>query len=134
MSNTTDTPKPPDLAPHLDELLALIRTALAQDADTDARSAGAVACRAILGTLDPTSRAGAPPVGTTPTVPMPSPTRSATSPIASPIATLLGAIGAVPREQLLEVIGGLRWLLGRQGPTYRTRPAPAPTRPPEGGS
>ena len=130
MSDTTDTPKPPDLAPQLAELLALIRTALAQDADTDARSAGAIACRAILGTLDPTTRAGAPPVSTTPPVPTPSPTRSATS----PIATLLGAIGAVPREQLLEVIGGLRWLLGQQGPTYRTRPAPAPTRPPEGGS
>jgi hypothetical protein len=47
---------------------------------------------------------------------------------------LLGAIGQVPREQLLEVIGGLRWLLGQQGPTYRTRPAPVPPRPPSGGT
>jgi hypothetical protein len=127
MSDTTDTPKPPDLAPRLDELLALIRTALVQDAGADARSAGAIACRAILGTLDPTSRAGVPPVAATPPIPT---SPAASSAVASPIATLLGAIGQVPREQLLEVIGGLRWLLGQQGPTYRTSPAPVPPRTP----
>jgi hypothetical protein len=132
MSDTTDTPKLPDLAPRLDELLALIRTALAQDAGSDARSAGAIACRAILGALDPTSRAGVPPVAAAPPIPT---SPAATSPAAtSPIVTLLGAIGQVPREQLLEVIGGLRWLLGQQGPTYRTRPAPVPPRAPSGGT
>jgi hypothetical protein len=37
---------------------------------------------------------------------------------------LLGAIGKIPREQLLEVVARLRWLFGGQAPTYLARPVP----------
>ena len=41
----------------------------------------------------------------------------------------LGAIGSMPREQLLElVVGGLRSMLAHRAPTYHARPVPAPTR------
>jgi len=113
----------------IDELVATIRAALAPDAGTEVRSAGAIACRAILGALDPTSRPSglsaipASPAATSPT--------STSAGSASPIAALLGTIGQIPRDQLLEVVGGLRWLLGQQGPTYLTRPTPI-ARPPGG--
>jgi hypothetical protein len=147
MSDPQDKSDPPDHAHRLDELLNAIRSALAQDAGADARSAGAVACQAILGVLDPTSRAS----GGAGTPSRMSTSPAATSPIAtllgairqlpataaststSPIAGLLGAISQIPREQLLEAIGGLRGLLGQQGPTYLTRPTPPPMRP-AGGS
>jgi hypothetical protein len=122
MTDTQDKPNAPDNAQRLDELITTIRAALASDAGTDVRSAGAIACRAILGALDPTSRP-APGVSPTP------PSSAAASPQSSPIAALLGAIGQIPREQLLQVIGGLRWFLGQQGPTYLPRPMP-PTRSP----
>ena len=53
-------------------------------------------------------------------------TPSSVSP-ASPFAALFDALGQVPREQLLGVIGGLRSLFGAQGPTYRSAPAPRST-------
>lgn len=132
MTDTSDNSSTSDNTNRLDELVTTIRAALAQDAGADARSAGAIACRAILGALDPTSR---PTTGFSPAPPSPAarPSTTASPTTTSPIATLLGAVGQIPREQLLEVIGGLRWLLGQQGPTYLTRPAPAPARPQGGG-
>ena len=130
MADTQDKPTPNDNAPRLDELLTTIRSALAQDAGQDARSAGAVACRAILGALDPASRPGAPFTPVSPPAASASTSPSASAPT-SPIAALIGAIGQIPREQLLDVIGGLRWLLGQPGPNYLTRPMPAP--PPSSG-
>jgi hypothetical protein len=43
-------------------------------------------------------------------------------PATSPMSALLGAIGKIPREQLLDVVSGLRWLFGGQAPTYLPRP------------
>jgi hypothetical protein len=133
MSDSPDNSTVSDSTSQLEELLTTIRTALAQDAGADSRSAGAIACRAILGTLDPASRSSTP----FNRIPMVAPGASSTQPStssvpASPIAALLGAIGLVPREQLLDVIGGLRWLLGQPAPAYLTRPTPP--RPPGDGS
>jgi len=135
MSDTTDNAISPDPAAGVDQLLATIRHALAEDVGADVRSAGALACRAILGVLDPASRSSIPPSTASPTTP-PS--------VTSPLASLLSAIGpssmsppgtsSISREQLLALLaGGLRSLLTRSEPAYRTFPAPTPTRPPEGG-
>jgi hypothetical protein len=125
MTDSQDKPNIPDSSSRLDELLMTVRAALASEAAAEARSAGAVACRAILATLDPQSRpaAGSPSVSPSPATVPPTPQ--------SPIAAVLGAIGQIPRERLFEVLSGLRWLLGQPGPTYR--PRPAPTRPEGGG-
>lgn len=136
---------PPDNQHRIDELLNAIRSALAQDAGADARSAGAVACQAILGVLDPTSRvstaAGTPsPVSTSPATTSPLATllgairqmpATAASTSTSPFASLLGAIGQIPREQLFEFIGRLR-SLGQPGPAYLSGPTPPPMRPASG--
>lgn len=141
MSGTPDQQKTSDHAPQLDELLTTIRTACGPEAGADARTAGLIACRAILGVLDPASLAG----GTTATSPPRTSTPSTpTSPIAnllgafgqvspsaaaqqtSPIAGLMGAISQIPREQLLDLVGGLRWLLGQPAPAYLTRPVSPP--------
>jgi hypothetical protein len=112
VTDTQDNPKPSDLTQRLDDLFTAIRGGLTSEAPADARSAGAIAARAILGALDPLS------------------TRSATATApTSPITAALGAIGSIPREQLLEfVVGGLRSILTQKVPTYHARPAPAPTR------
>lgn len=134
MSDTTDNTTSPDPDTGIDELLATIRHALAEDVGADVRSVGALACRAILGVLDPVSRASIPPS-------TPSPPRS---PVTSPLASLLSAIGpsptsasgtgSIPREQLLALLaGGLRSLLSRSEPAYRTFNARTPTRPPDDG-
>jgi hypothetical protein len=118
MTDTQGKPNATETAHRLDELVTTIRGALAQDAAGDVRSAGALACRAILGVLDPSSRS---------TTPAPSSPSSPTS----PFTAALGAIGAIPREQILEfIVGGLRSVLTQRGPSYLTRPAPAPTRTP----
>jgi hypothetical protein len=118
MTDTQDKPNATDPAHRLDDLFTTIRGAIAQDAASDARSAGALACRAILGVLDPSSRS-------TPSVPT-----SPTSPT-SPLTAALGALGSIPREQILEfLVGGLRSVLTHRGPAYHTRPAPAPARTP----
>ena len=119
MTDTQDKPNPPTTAHRLDDLITAIRSALAQDAAADARSAGASACRAILDVLDPSSRTTTPPAPASPPAP--------TSPM-SPIAAALGAVTSIPREQILEfVVGGLRSMLTQRAPTYLSRPAPSPT-------
>jgi hypothetical protein len=144
MTDSQDKPNVSDSASRLDELLLTIRTSLEQDAGSEARSAGAVACRAILGALDPIAPPHVPTPG--PSVPAASTSPiatllgalarnpSATSLTSSPVAALLAAISQIPREQLLEALGGLRWLFGQQGPTYLTRPAPVPQQSAGGGS
>lgn len=118
MTDTHDKPSPPDAAHRRDDLIATLRSALAQDASAEARSAGASACRAILGVLDSSSRAAT----------APAPPSSPSSPT-SPIAAVLGAVTSMPREQILElVVGGLRSMLTQRAPTYLPRPAPAPAR------
>jgi hypothetical protein len=113
MTDTQDKPTPPATAHRLDDLITAIRSALAQDAAADTRSAGAIACRAILGAIEPSA----------PRVPSP----AAPS---SPIGAALGAIGSIPREQILEfVVGGLRSIFAQSSaPAYRSRPMPAPSR------
>jgi hypothetical protein len=122
MSDPTDSLKPSDLSNHVDELLATIRAALAQDAAAEVRSAGTLACRAILRALDPAARTSTPVVS--------SPPSSATAfPASSLISSVLATINTIPRDQLLELVGGLRWLFGGQGPIYLSRPTLPPTRP-----
>ena len=119
MTDTQGKPNATDTAHRLDDLFTTIRGALAQDAAGDVRSAGALACRAILGVIDPSSRATTPSAPTSPGSPT------------SPLTAALGAIGSIPREQILEfIVGGLRSVLTQRGPSYLTRPAPAPTRTP----
>ena len=132
MADTQDNSSSSDSTHRLDELLATIRGALAQDAAADARNAGAVACRAILGVLDPASRPGAPFTPVPPTSPSASTPPTSTAPT-SPFAALFGALGQVPREQLLDVLGGLRWLFSAPGPTYRSAPTPTVPRSTGGG-
>jgi hypothetical protein len=132
MKDTQDNPSAPGNAPQSDELIAAIRTALAPAASADARSAGAIACQAILSALDPMAR---PLSGVAPTPPPPSGTTPTSPSSTSPLATLVAAVGQMPREQVLGMLGnGLRWLLAPQAPTYLARPAPPPTRPPGSGS
>jgi len=135
MSDTTDHATSPDPAVGVDQLLAAIRRALAEDVGSDVRSAGALACRAILGVLDPASRASIPLA-----TPQPSTSPSVTSPLASLLSaigsspTSASGIGSIPREQLLALLaGGLRSLLTRSEPAYRTFTAQTPTRPTDGG-
>jgi hypothetical protein len=97
----------------VDDLITAIRSALAQDAAADVRSAGAIACRAILGVLDP-----------------PAPRAPSPAAPSSPIDAALGAIGTIPRDQLLGfVMGGLRSIFAQSSaPAYRSRPTPVPPR------
>jgi hypothetical protein len=142
MTDSQDKSNTSDTASRLDEVRLTIRTALAQDAGSDARSAGTMACQAILGVLDPTSRPHAPATAGPPASTSSIATLlnaigrspATTSSTSSPVAALLAAISQIPREQLLEAIGGLRWLFGQQGPTYLTRPATAAPPAPGGGT
>lgn len=72
----------------MDDLLDTIRTSMAADATTEAKAAGAVACRTLLAALE-----------TNPGEPLVTPTAPAASPIANAIAMLRG----VPVDQLLDV-------------------------------
>src|SRR5690242_8330371 len=84
--DATDSPNSSDPALRLDELVETLRAALTQDAGAEVRSAGALACRTILGALDPTGRTGD--SSAMPRSP------AVTSPTAtSPIVALLGALG-----------------------------------------
>jgi hypothetical protein len=112
MSDPNDSDGPGDAAGHVDGLVSSIRSALASEASADARAAGAVACRAILGTLEPAATRNA--------------ARSSSSLDASPLgATPSGAtLGSIPREQIVAfLVMGLRSLLGQgAAPTYRAPP------------
>lgn len=144
MSEITDSPKSPDPTHRIDELLTTIRDALAQDAPIEVRSAGAIACRAILGALDPTIRTSAPtallashgaasfaassPIATLLTALGQVPT-SMPGEAASPLTSLLGAIGQIPREQLIgSLVVGLRSLFSSGRPAYLVRPMLVPVR------
>lgn len=135
MSDTTNNTTPPDPATGANELLATIRNALAEDVGTDVRSAGALACRVVLGMLDPPSRGS--------DMPSTSPASNPSS-VTSSLASLFSAIGrppssssgpgSIPREQLLGLLtGALRSVLSQSEPMYRTAPVPAGLRPPDGG-
>jgi hypothetical protein len=147
MNETTDSLKSPGPTHRIDELLTTIRDALAQDAPTEMRSAGAIACRAILGALDPTIRTSAPaalssshgaassaassPMATLLTALGQVPT-AMPGEAASPLTSLLGAIGQIPREQLIgSLVVGLRSLFSSSGPAYLIRPIPVPMRIPD---
>jgi hypothetical protein len=114
MSDSNDNNNP-DAASRVDDLVATIRNALATDASSESRATAASACRAILGVLDPTTRSNLPPSA-------PSPTSTASA-ATSPLASALGAIGQIPKEQLLGfLVGGLKSLMSQSGPNYLTAP------------
>lgn len=116
--NDHETPSAP---PGIDDLFTALRSALANDATPEVRSAGANACRVMLGALDPASLRNA---ARPPTAP---PTSSALG--GSPLGGVLGALGSIPREQIVEfLVTGLRSFLTPSAPTYHLRPMP-PTKP-----
>jgi hypothetical protein len=119
MSDPHDNDKPSDPAGRIEELVSAIRTALASEASADARSAGVTACRAILRTLEPSATRNGPML-------------APTSPLAgSPIGAALGALGSIPREQVVGfLVTGLRSVFGQgASPTYRSPPARPPAAP-----
>jgi hypothetical protein len=118
MTDPQDKPSPPDTTHRLDEMFTTIRSAFVQDAASNTRSAGALACRTLLGELDPPSRTTAPPTATSPASPSPP----------SPITAALGPLGQIPREQLVALlVGGLRSILGQgTSPPYRSPPQRGP--------
>lgn len=103
-----------DATSRSEDLVSVIRAALASDASPEARSSGAGACRAILRGLEPApTRNGVPP------------SSSASMLAGTPLGAALGAISAIPREQILElVVTGLRAIMSQSAPTYHARPAP----------
>lgn len=92
------SPEPTDIAPPLATLIAKIQSAVARDASTEARAAGATACRSILTVLEakPGTPLAAPPATAT----------SSTSPIAGLLSQpgFLSKLAAMPREQLLDLL------------------------------
>jgi hypothetical protein len=107
-SNTSDA------ANHIDDLVSAIRTALAPDAPSEARTSAANACRVILRGLEPAGMRNGAPIAT------PASTLAGT-----PLGAALGALGSIPREQILEfLVTGLRAVLTQTAPVYRGRPAP----------
>ena len=75
----------------MEDLLNMIRSALAGDASDDVKASGAVACRTILARLEPTAAA---------------PIAASAPPSQSPaetIASVVGMLRGVPPEQLLDL-------------------------------
>ena len=104
-----------DAASRIDDLVSAIRNALAADATHEAKANAATACRVILRGLEPAPvRNGAP-------------SSSLAGMLAgTPIGAALGAVGSMPREQILEfIVNGLRSVLSHSAPTYHARP-PSP--------
>jgi len=97
----------------MDDLIESIKTAIANDANDEARAKGAVACRTILSTLQ--TQAGEP---MAPAAPMPE------APTATQIASIVGALRQLPPDQLLDLaIARLRAAL----PSAAEAPTTAPT-------
>jgi hypothetical protein len=92
--------EPDDIAPPLAAMIASIRTAIAQNASLQARSAGASACRSILTVLE--AKPGQPLATASPS---PLPTQPQ-SPLASLLSQpgLLNQLAAMSREQLLDLL------------------------------
>jgi len=119
MSDVNDSHETPSFPPGIDDLFTSLRSALANDAAPDVRSAGANACRVLLGALDPASlrNAARPPAAPPPSSPL----------SGSPLGAALGALGSIPREQIVEfLVTGLRAFLTPSAPTYHLRPMPVP--------
>jgi hypothetical protein len=98
MTDSQEEPNPSNDA-RFDELLTTIRSALAQDAGSDTRNAGAIACRTVLRVLDPTTRSttGAPP-------------------------SMFSTTGSGTTSPIVTAVSALRALLSQSGPSYRTAP------------
>jgi hypothetical protein len=119
MSDVNDH-ETPSVPPAIDELLTALRSALANDASPEVRAAGANACRAMLGALDPAALRNA---ARPPAAPPTSPALGG-----SPLGAALGALGSIPREQIVEfLVTGLRAFLAPNAPTYHLRPMPVPS-------
>jgi len=109
----------------MESQLETIRAALMEDADDEARSAGASACRAILATLalaETTQSSAHSPPASAPTLPN-----------AAELAAMLSVIKTVPVDQLLDLaINRLRAALpagavvAPSGPTLKFHLLPTP--------
>lgn len=95
------TPDPGDRMAQLHELVATIRASVAPGVTSEARAAGATACRAILAALE--AQVGQPLVATT-TSPT---TAQSPPPSASPLARILSQLAGMPREQLTGILSQL---------------------------
>ena len=92
----------------MENVLEAIQAAVASDASTEARAAGAVACRMILAALE--GAPGEPMAAAIPTSP-------------SPIASIVGALRGVPPDQLLDLaIAKLRAALPAETQIPRVEP------------
>jgi hypothetical protein len=100
-TDSPDAPASSDKPALLQELVAAIRAAVAPGVSSEARAAGAAACRAILTALE--AQVGQPLVATT----SGSTTAGATSEPASALARLLSRLVAMPREQLTGLMSQL---------------------------
>ena len=91
-----------------------IRAALAPDASDELRAAGAAACRTLLVSLQPPDAE-----------PAPSQAPSAPPLDTAAIASLVGALGKLPPEQLLDLaIARLRAALPAEAPMATAPPTP----------
>jgi hypothetical protein len=115
----------------MENLIETIRTALRDDAEPIARRAGLVACRKILAVLE--AATDAEPGAATPAAPPPSapepvsvmPPAPASRIDPAAVAALVGSLGKLPPEQLLDLaITRLRAAL----PAGASAPAPPPLR------
>src|SRR5262245_26465231 len=113
------TAPPDDVAPPLASLIASIRAAVTPSASTEARAAGANACRSILTVLE--AKPGQPLAAT--------PQRMSPTAQASPLATLLSQPGLLSKLAAMsrdELIGVLKQITGAMParPTTPTTAAP----------
>lgn len=101
-----------DPASSRDDLISAIRVALAPDASAEIRASGVSACRAILRGLEPFPLRNGPAASS-----------SASALAGTPLGAALGALGSIPRDQILELlVSGVRAMLGQGAPIYRTAP------------
>jgi len=87
---------PTETAHPLDDVIATIRASVAPRASTDARTAGATACRTILTVLE--AKPGESLAGGSLGAPITAP------PPGSPLGGLAAQLGALPRDKLIDVI------------------------------
>lgn len=114
MSDSADPSSSSEPIERAEQFFGLLRNAFTTNASPDVRSAAAVACRTLLRALEPSSAIG-----------------DAASPPASPMAGMVGAVKAMPREQLLEIATGvLRSFFVSRTPAYRTAPTRGEARDP----
>lgn len=108
----------PDAAGHLEDLFTTIRNGFAPNASPEVKTHGAQACRVILRGLEPMPSQGAP-------VSSPAETFAGAF-TGTPIGEAIKALGAMPREQVMQYVKyGMQSLFSQSAPMYRQKPSPS---------